>query len=896
MTVSSQTSSETYLGNGVTMIWDLPFRFFQNSDIQVYLTNPSTSTTTQLVLGTDYTLTGEGLPEQFGTAPGKITTTVAVPVTWALEVFRVMPIEQLTDIINQGEFFPEIHEDVFDRLTMMMQQVGTDASRALRMPVGKNYYDALGHQIKNLGDPTAAQDAATKNYVDVQNNAQDARIDALSAGLPGTNHAFPWSTVTTESTKVLTPGYEFSSATLAIDGATQSYGKSYAISGNQILLAEAIPAGTEVSAILGQYVLPEGFVTFDELKANATFLRPEWYGAVDSALIDSTEAIRNCHIAANAIRKPVSYSGLKNVLIEANAQIVINTDVDFTGCLIAVRNGILPSPSQSTIQRMFLVKEPVRPFINLTLDVSELKYGCAKITVPENIGSGYLHINSNKPIGKRTTDLGTDLFYQQGFAIYRGGVLNRPLNEDLSANTVTAIFWPNPEYKIEIKGICADESTYNNQSILRIERNLVDVVSPVGQPKSANTLPISTNYEVWFVNSAFSALSDGLISPFTTYDNSTYGISFINCAEIELRDMEGKGTASWGVMHSEHVNGLRIANCDLNRFDIHQGAHNVFVVGGSLDGNPLQYGWGGGVMDMDGVSIIGNTPAMRARTDYDNNFRGSISIRGIKVYLPNIVPDGGTGKYAVAPIFEGTKIGTVDAIGLTKFCENFLIDDVEYLHNGATDIIVVRPVDLNTIDFASGVMFPNRFTVRNVRTAGRRMLFTFDGNLQRFKASTSGRSLVEFDSISSGVNATYPFINRGNPVSGWDVSGSVYDFDISNCKGFSSLCAAPSHTMRVRGSEISSIRAFSGSSSNQRLQIYDSELISGIALGGGASGEIGAGAAQVIARDFTVRSNGSFNVLTAAQGVLVEASLTFTFPGGATFATAFTGFKTAAFQ
>ena len=135
MTVSSQTSNETFDGNGVTTIWPLPFRFFNNADIFVYLVDPALLVTTPLVLGTDYTLTGAGLPEQFGTAPGTITTTVPVASGKRLYVERLMDAEQLTDIVNQGRFFPEVHEDVFDKLTMLIQQNNATLRGAIRVAV-----------------------------------------------------------------------------------------------------------------------------------------------------------------------------------------------------------------------------------------------------------------------------------------------------------------------------------------------------------------------------------------------------------------------------------------------------------------------------------------------------------------------------------------------------------------------------------------------------------------------------------------------------------------------------------------------------------------------------------------------------------------------------------------
>lgn len=170
MTVSSQTSTETYDGNGVTTIWPLPFRFFSDTDIFVYLVDPATQAVTPMAIGADYTLTGAGLPEQFGVAPGTITTTAPVANGKQLLVDRVMEIEQLTDIVNQGRFFPELHENVFDRLTMLIQQFLAWLSRALVRPVGKNYYDAEGRKVVNLGDGAADPDAVNirtmRSYVD----------------------------------------------------------------------------------------------------------------------------------------------------------------------------------------------------------------------------------------------------------------------------------------------------------------------------------------------------------------------------------------------------------------------------------------------------------------------------------------------------------------------------------------------------------------------------------------------------------------------------------------------------------------------------------------------------------------------------------------------------------
>lgn len=136
MTVSSQTSTATFVGNGVATAFPLPFRFFDNGDIRAYFIDSVTGAATQMVLGTDYTLIGAGEPEVDGNALSLLTTTVPLASMRGLYVERVMQQVQETDIVNQGQFFASTHEDVFDRLTMLIQQSNTNSAGAIRVAIG----------------------------------------------------------------------------------------------------------------------------------------------------------------------------------------------------------------------------------------------------------------------------------------------------------------------------------------------------------------------------------------------------------------------------------------------------------------------------------------------------------------------------------------------------------------------------------------------------------------------------------------------------------------------------------------------------------------------------------------------------------------------------------------
>lgn len=117
MSVSTTTGRATFNGSGSTGPFTFSFGFRNNSDIVVTRIDP-TGVRSTLTETSDYTLTGAG-----SSTGGSITLIAALATGYRLEARRILSFVQSTAFRNLGAFFPEMHEDAFDYLTWLIQQV-----------------------------------------------------------------------------------------------------------------------------------------------------------------------------------------------------------------------------------------------------------------------------------------------------------------------------------------------------------------------------------------------------------------------------------------------------------------------------------------------------------------------------------------------------------------------------------------------------------------------------------------------------------------------------------------------------------------------------------------------------------------------------------------------------
>ena len=128
MSISNTNSRNNYTGNNSTDTYNYTFRIFNQEDLLVTVRDTDDVETT-LELTTDYTVTGVG-----SLTGGTIVLVDGnLAAGYVLSIRRVVELVQETDIRNQGAFYPEIHEDQFDRGVMMAQQQQDEVDRSVKL-------------------------------------------------------------------------------------------------------------------------------------------------------------------------------------------------------------------------------------------------------------------------------------------------------------------------------------------------------------------------------------------------------------------------------------------------------------------------------------------------------------------------------------------------------------------------------------------------------------------------------------------------------------------------------------------------------------------------------------------------------------------------------------------
>lgn len=134
MTVSTTNRrAGPFVGDGVTTVFPFTFTAFEDGDLYVVRADDTTMDEEVLALTTDYTV---DLNADQDISPGGSVTLLAPLATGTvLALTTAVPETQEVVVTNNGGFFASIFNRVFDRLTVLVQQLKERQSRSLVAPI-----------------------------------------------------------------------------------------------------------------------------------------------------------------------------------------------------------------------------------------------------------------------------------------------------------------------------------------------------------------------------------------------------------------------------------------------------------------------------------------------------------------------------------------------------------------------------------------------------------------------------------------------------------------------------------------------------------------------------------------------------------------------------------------
>lgn len=141
MGLSTETNRNNFTGASTTGTFTYSFRILEAEDLLVTVVNTTTDVETTLTLNTHYTVDASTVGQNTGT----ITLIYNASFAWVnssgylitgydMAIRRVRDITQEFDFRNQGSFFPETHEDAFDHVVMICQQLQDQVDRCPKVP------------------------------------------------------------------------------------------------------------------------------------------------------------------------------------------------------------------------------------------------------------------------------------------------------------------------------------------------------------------------------------------------------------------------------------------------------------------------------------------------------------------------------------------------------------------------------------------------------------------------------------------------------------------------------------------------------------------------------------------------------------------------------------------
>lgn len=149
MAVSSLPNRKVYSGDGSSTSFSFPYYFFAQTDMNVLKYDTILGGVTVGVLGTDYTISGTANLQGLYQNGANVVMTVAPLTTDVLVIYRDPPRLQNYALLENGAISSTAIVQQFDYLTLLIQRLEDQISRALILPdgVGPSFSTVLPSNI-----------------------------------------------------------------------------------------------------------------------------------------------------------------------------------------------------------------------------------------------------------------------------------------------------------------------------------------------------------------------------------------------------------------------------------------------------------------------------------------------------------------------------------------------------------------------------------------------------------------------------------------------------------------------------------------------------------------------------------------------------------------------------